>query len=112
MPREPHSPEFLAVRDALLATEDADRKPIGRMFGTMREPEMALSPATIEMLRAIVALDDADIQRFGKWVKTYLSKFGQVPNAASFRIQSGARRDFAPPASREGSPESVDDESL
>ena len=112
MPREPHSPKFLAIRDALLALEDADRKPIGRLLGTMTEPEAPLSSATVAFLRAMLALSDADLGRFGKWVNTYLSKFGQVPNASSFRVQSGARRDLPPPDSREGSPESVDDEPL
>jgi len=61
MPARAHSPEFLAVRSALLDAEDADRKPLARLFGAMQVPEADLTPAAIELLRTIVRLDGSDV---------------------------------------------------
>jgi len=49
MPRAVHSEAFLAARDVLLAAGDDDRKPIGRLFGTMTEGQAALTPGAVKI---------------------------------------------------------------
>ncbi len=107
MSRRKHTPQFVEVRDRLLGLEDADRRPIGRLLGTMTDGQDALTPAALGLLRAIVALDDADVARFQRWSRSYVSRFGGVPNAASYRVDSGAYRGAANAASRE--PAGTDD---
>jgi len=92
MPSRPHSAAFLAVRTALLALDDVDRRPIARLFGAMQVPEADLTPGTIALLRTIADLDDADLLRFGRWFWRYLSRWGDVPSAAKHFIESGASR--------------------
>lgn len=92
MPARAHSPEFLAVRSALLDAEDADRKPLARLFGAMQVPEADLTPAAIELLRTIVRLDGSDVIRLGRWFRRYVNRWGGIPSAAGHRIDSGAYR--------------------
>lgn len=82
MPSRPHSPAFLAARLALLALEDADRRPIARLFGAMHVPEADLTPSAIDLLRTIADLDDADLLRLGRWFRRYVNRWGGVPSAA------------------------------
>ena len=97
MPRSKHSPEFLAVRDALLELEDADRRPFARLFGAMQDPQLPLTPEAIKLLRAIAKLDDEDVKRLGKWFQTFANRWGGIPSAASFRMRSGANPGIGPP---------------
>ncbi len=92
MPTRPHSLEFLVVRSALLDAADADRRPLARLFGAMQAPEDDLTPAAIELLRAIVRLDGSDVVRLGRWFRRYVNRWGGIPSAAGHSIDSGACR--------------------
>ncbi|MBD5603574.1 MAG: hypothetical protein IAI48_00535 [Candidatus Eremiobacteraeota bacterium] len=91
MPRTPHSAAFLAVRDALLALDDADRRPLARLFGAMQDEQPDPSAATIAILRAIAALDDADVVRLARWFRKFANRWGQVPSASSERLTPADR---------------------
>jgi hypothetical protein len=83
----PHTPAFLAFRDLILnGLEDADRRRLAALFGTMTEPASDISPATMAAIRAFAALDPNDRRRVVRWFSTYVSRWGQVPVAASHRI--------------------------
>ena len=90
MPRSEHSAPFLAMRDAILALEDADRRPFSRLFGALQDPQPPLPPAALKLLRSIAQLDDDDILRLGRWFRRYSNRWGQLPNAASFGAKPGA----------------------
>ncbi len=103
MPSVPHTTAFLAVRTALLAVADADRRPLARLFGAMQVPEADLTPDAIALVRAIAQtgggtaalqprLDDADVLRLGRWFRRYVNRWGGVPSAAGHFIESGAYR--------------------
>jgi hypothetical protein len=91
MPRTPHSPEFLTVRDALLDLDDADRRRLVGMYGSMTDPLPIPSLAFIAFFRTIAALSDDDHRRLAKWIGQFVSKFGGVPSAASQRIKPAPR---------------------
>lgn len=82
----------MAVRSALLDVADADRRPLARLFGAMQVPEDDLTPAAIELLRAIVRLEGSDVIRLGRWFRRYVNRWGGIPSAAGHRIDSGAYR--------------------
>jgi len=87
MPRSEHSAPFTAVRDALLALEDADRRPLARLYGAMQDPQPDPTPELMKIIRAIAALDDADHVRLARWFRTYANRWGGVPSAASHRTK-------------------------
>lgn len=88
----PHSAAFLIVRKAVLALEDADRKPLARLFGAMQVPEADPTPGAISLMRMVAQLDDADIVRLARWFRRYVNRWGGVPSAAGHFIESGAYR--------------------
>jgi hypothetical protein len=96
MRRSQHTPAFLAVRDALLTLEDADRRPFARLFGAMQDPQPPLPPAALTLLRAIARLDDEDILRLGRWFRRYGNRWGGIPSAALFRAKPGAYGERGP----------------
>jgi hypothetical protein len=87
-----HTPQFAAARDVVLELEDADRRALARLFGAMHAPEADPSLALIAALRTIAALPDADVVKLARWFRRYVSRWGQVPIAASRSVKSGADR--------------------
>jgi hypothetical protein len=82
-----HSAEFLAFRDLLLTgLSDEDRRRLAGLFGCMTERLPELSPEADAALRAFVALKVADRRRVVRWFASYVSRWGQVPVAASRRV--------------------------
>jgi hypothetical protein len=83
-----HSPEFKAVRDAILDDlEDADRRRIAALLGAMTEPQPELSPELVRVLAAIMSLGAEDRARLSKWCGRYLNRWGQIPQAASLKTK-------------------------
>ena len=83
----PHSKAFLAVRDALLRDlSDADRRQLAGLFGSMTDPLPDPSPELFTVVAAIAALEPADRLNFARWVRTYVTRWGQVPSAASRQV--------------------------
>jgi hypothetical protein len=86
-----HSEAFLAVRALLLALEDTDRRRLTGLYGSMTEKLPDPSPALRAFLGEIAKLDSADHLRLARWVRTYVSRYGQVPVAASRSIAAPKR---------------------
>jgi hypothetical protein len=87
-----HSVAFAAVRDRLLRElDDADRLRLTGLFGSMTDPLPDPSPALVALLAAIVALEPADRVKLARWVRTYVTRWGQVPSAASRQVQHPER---------------------
>ena len=88
----PHSPAFEAVRDRLLAVlDDADRRRIVGLSGSMTDPLPEPTPEVWALLAAIAALDREDRRRFARWVSKYVTRWGGVPSAAGHRIKHPER---------------------
>ncbi len=82
-----HSAEFRDFRDLVLsALSDEDRRRLAGLFGCMTERLPELSPEADAALRAFVALKVADRRRVVRWFASYVSRWGQVPVAASRRV--------------------------
>ena len=79
----PHSPSFAALRDALLGLDDAERRRVADLVGAMHDPKPPISAALATVLAAIAALDPTDRRRLATWCARYLSRWGQIPVAAS-----------------------------
>jgi hypothetical protein len=94
-----HSSEFRAFRDMLLvALDDEDRRRLAGLFGCMTERLPELSAEADAALRAFVALKVADRRRVVRWFASYVSRWGQVPVAASRRVaapKAGSRASVA-----------------
>jgi hypothetical protein len=83
-----HSPAFQALRNAILNDlNDLDRRRLAALLGCMTEPQATPSPALTRALGMIAALDIKDRDRIARWCATYLSRWGQIPVAASRRIR-------------------------
>jgi hypothetical protein len=82
-----HSAAFLAVRNRLLTLDDADRRRIAGLFGSMTDPLPDPSPELRALLAAIVTLEPADQRRFARWVRKYVSRWGQIPSAAGWTVE-------------------------
>ena len=94
MPRSgPPSAAFTAIRDALLALEDDDRRRLTGLYGSMTDRLPDPSPELRAVIVAIAALDAADHLRLAKWIRSYVSRWGQVPAALSRGVTAAARRD-------------------
>ncbi len=91
MPRTPHTPAFTAIRDLVLALDDADRRPLCRLYGAMQDAQPDPSSAFLAAFRAIATLDDADHVRLARWFRTYANRWGGVPSAASRKIAPAER---------------------
>jgi hypothetical protein len=87
-----HSPEFRALRDALLDDlSDEDRRRLAGLLGCMTEPQPEMSAALCTILGDIARLSAADRGRLARWCGRYLSRWGQIPVAASRRVTPKAR---------------------
>lgn len=78
-----HTPAFLALRDALLALDDEERRRLVELLGAMHAPKPPLSGRLAALLALIARLDPSDRRRLATWCARYLSRWGQVPVAAS-----------------------------
>lgn len=79
----PHSPAFVELRDALLRLDDVERRRIAALAGAMHDPLPPISGELASVLAKIAALDPTDRRRLATWCSRYLSRWGQVPVAAS-----------------------------
>ena len=94
MPRAaPPSAAFIAIRDALLALEDEDRRRLTGLYGSMTERLSDPSTQLRAFIVAIAALDTADHLRLAKWIRSYVSRWGQVPAASSRSVTPAPRHD-------------------
>ncbi len=97
-----HSPDFVALRDALLHLSDDERRRVADLLGAMNAPKPPVSGDLAEVLQLIGRLDANDRRRLAAWCARYLSRWGQVPVAASRALatpQAGTSsiRDPRPP---------------
>ena len=83
-----HSSAFVALRDALLHLDDEERRRIADLLGAMHDPKPPVSGRLAETLAMIARLDPSDRNRLASWCGRYLSRWGQVPVAASRTIVS------------------------
>ena len=79
----PHSSAFVALRDALLRLDDEERRRVADLLGAMHEPKPPISGRLAEILAMIARLDPSDRSRLAAWCGRYLSRWGQIPVAAS-----------------------------
>lgn len=106
-----HSPAFVALRDALLRLGDDERRCVADLIGAMHDSKPPISGELACILGMIAVLDPTDRRRFAKWCARYLSRWGQVPVAASRLLatpEGGQRR-----TGREGpalAPEGLDEQ--
>lgn len=90
--RSMHSGPFIEVRDAILALSDADRTRLAALLGCMHDARPPLSGALAAVLARVAALDPVERRRLGSWCAAYLSRWGQVPAAASRRVVPPERK--------------------
>jgi hypothetical protein len=83
-----HSEAFVAVRDALEALDESDRRRLATLLGCMTAPQPALSADLHRALAAIARLDVADRERLAKWCAAYVNAWGQLPESAAMRIKA------------------------
>jgi len=78
-----HSAAFRLIRDLLLKLEDGDRRRLADLFGAMNEPKPDPSSDLLALLEAFAQLDRGDQVRLARWVRIYVNRWGQVPQAPS-----------------------------
>jgi hypothetical protein len=87
-----HTPEFLALRDAILQDlADDDRRRLAALLGCMTDPQPELSASLAGILGEIARLSVTDRARLSRWCARYLSRWGQIPVAASRRVTPKGR---------------------
>jgi hypothetical protein len=87
-----HSPEFRALRDAILDDlSDEDRRRLAGLLGCMTDPQPEISAGLASILGDIARLTVTDRGRLSRWCGRYLSRWGQIPVAASRRVTPKAR---------------------
>jgi hypothetical protein len=76
------SAEFMQVRDAILALSDAERK---RLWAIVEAavPLEGRTEALCAAMLLIASLPAPDRLRIARWVRTYVNRWGQVPQASS-----------------------------
>ena len=80
------------MRDAILDDlGDEDRRRLAALLGCMTEPQPELSPSLAGLLGEIARLSVNDRARLSRWCARYLSRWGQIPVAASRRVKPKAR---------------------
>lgn len=80
------------MRDAILDDlGDEDRRRLAALLGCMTEPQPELSPSLAGLLGEIARLSVNDRARLSRWCGRYLSRWGQIPVAASRRVKPKAR---------------------
>jgi hypothetical protein len=77
-----HSPEFTEVRDLILALSDAERK---RLLAIVEAavPLEGRTERLCEALSAVSRLPPEGRLRLARWVRTYVNRWGQIPQASS-----------------------------
>ena len=74
MPGDAPSAAFLAIRDALLALEDDDRRRLSGLYGSMTDRLSDPSAQLRMFMVEIAALDTADHLRLAKSIQSYVSR--------------------------------------
>jgi|GEM_PF-2832051 len=87
-----HSATFTALRDAILELADDDRKRLAALLGCMHDARPPISAELSRVLGMVAALDPTERRRLAGWCASYLSRWGQVPAAASRRVVPPPRR--------------------
>jgi hypothetical protein len=83
-----HSVAFQALRNSILnELTEPDRRRLAALLGCMTDPQPVPSPELVRVLGMIAALEVEDRSRISKWCGTYLSRWGQIPVAASRQIK-------------------------
>lgn len=67
----------------MLRLDDAERRRVADLVGAMHDPKPPISGELASVLSRIAALDPTDRRRLATWCSRYLSRWGQVPVAAS-----------------------------
>lgn len=78
----PHTTAFEAVRDAILALGEDDRKRLAAILEAAAAGRPDAGPLC-DLLNAVARLERADQVRLGRWVKKYVNRWGQVPLASA-----------------------------
>ena len=100
-----HSPEFTAVRDAILALNDnQDRARLAGLLGNIADAPRPLGPELRTVLRLIASLNHADLERLAKWFSVWMSRWSQMPRSTGMTIDrmrgtihlASAAKDYEP----------------
>ncbi|GAC1312594.1 MAG: hypothetical protein NVSMB19_26810 [Vulcanimicrobiaceae bacterium] len=81
-----HSSAFALLRAALLQLADEERRRVADLVGAMHDAKPPISGELAGVLAMIAALDPTDRRRLAQWCARYLSRWGQIPVAASRRL--------------------------
>lgn len=81
-----HSPAFVELREALLRLAETERRRVADLVGAMHDAKPPISGELAEILGMIARLDPTDRRRLATWCANYLSRWGQIPVAASRRL--------------------------
>ena len=84
----PYSYAFEEIRDAILAMEQDDRRQLAALAGAMHAPQPAISASLAAVLGLISRLDTSDRSRLARWCGRYVSRWGQIPVAASQAVSA------------------------
>ncbi len=88
-----HPPAFKALRNAIVdELTDDDRRRLAALVGFMHEPQPPLSAPLVRVLSAIATLTPDERSSLSRWCARYLTRWGQVPVAASRRAAPGYER--------------------
>jgi hypothetical protein len=86
-----HSSAFIAFRNLVVSgLEEEDRRRLTALFGCMHDPKPPISSEVVAVLRAFVALPSDDRRRVVRWFGRYVSRWGQIPAAASQSVVTPA----------------------
>ena len=78
-----HSIAFVILRNALVRLDDGERRRVADLLGAMHAPKPPVSGELAEILQMIGHLDPNDRRPLATWCARYLSRWGQIPVAAS-----------------------------
>lgn len=80
----------------LHSLDEADRQRLVGLFGSMTEPLPDPSPQLRALLVAIAELGDAEQVRVARWVRRYVTRWGQITAAAGRKIAHPDRHEKRP----------------
>jgi hypothetical protein len=100
--KDEHSAAFQELRDTILALGQDDRRQLAALTGAMHATQPPISGPLAEVLGKISRLDVNDRARLARWCGCYVSRWGQIPVAASRGVSAaGGVVRSAPPKSDE-----------
>jgi len=82
MPPSPHSAAFRSLRDRIIKLDDQERARLARLLGAIGAPQGRLGKLR-DILRAVAALDDQDLERLTSWFAQHVNLWGQLPRDAA-----------------------------